>query len=62
MRNITMTPFRLRWGPLGFFVVEWPRRVRTRHELEGLSDATLRDIGITRCRVHRNFNKLFWMA
>jgi uncharacterized protein YjiS (DUF1127 family) len=24
---------------------EWQRRVRTRHELEGLSDETLRDIG-----------------
>jgi len=31
-------------------------------ELEGLSDATLRDIGITRCDVHREAHKPFWMA
>jgi uncharacterized protein YjiS (DUF1127 family) len=40
----------------------WQRRTRSRHELEGLSDATLRDIGITRCDAHREMNKPFWMA
>jgi hypothetical protein len=30
-------------------------------ELESLSDATLRDIGITRCDCHREMNKPFWM-
>jgi len=36
--------------------------VRSRRELEGLSDATLRDIGITRCDAHCEMNKPFWMA
>jgi uncharacterized protein YjiS (DUF1127 family) len=68
MGTITMTTFRhlrlwrhvkLRVGKLR--VGEWGREVRSRHELEGLSDATLRDIGIRRGRAHRRM-KLFWMA
>jgi uncharacterized protein YjiS (DUF1127 family) len=43
-------------------ISEWQRRVRSRRELESLSDATLRDIGITRCDCHREMNKPFWMA
>jgi uncharacterized protein YjiS (DUF1127 family) len=35
---------------------------RSRRELEGLSDVTLRDIGITRCDAHHEMNKPFWMA
>ena len=41
---------------------EWQRRTRSRRELEGLSDAHLRDIGITRCDAHREMNKPFWMV
>ena len=64
MSTITMTTFRHlpRWQQLKLRVGRWQRQVRTRHELEGLSDATLRDIGIRRCRAHRQMNKLFWMA
>jgi uncharacterized protein YjiS (DUF1127 family) len=42
--------------------MEWRRRSRTRHELETLSDATLRDIGISRCDAARESQKPFWMA
>jgi len=64
MSTITMTTFRHlpRWHQLKSRVGEWQRRVRTRQELEGLSDATLRDIGIKRCRAHPGKNKLFWVA
>jgi uncharacterized protein YjiS (DUF1127 family) len=66
MSTITMTTFRSthfsRWDQLKLRVTEWQRRARSRHELEGLSDATLRDIGITRCDAHREMNKPFWMA
>jgi uncharacterized protein YjiS (DUF1127 family) len=64
MSTTRMTTFRHlpRWQQLKFRVGEWQRRVRTRHELEGLSDTTLRDIGITRCRAHPGEKKLFWVA
>ena len=38
---------------------EWQRRARSRQELHGLSDATLRDMGITRCDAHREARKTF---
>ena len=66
MSTITMTIFRTthtsHWDQLKLRITEWQRRVRSRRELEGLSDATLRDIGITRCDAHREMNKPFWMA
>jgi uncharacterized protein YjiS (DUF1127 family) len=66
MSTITMTTFRFthfsRWDQLKLLVAEWQRRARSRRELDALSDATLRDIGITRCDAHREMNKPFWMA
>ncbi|HXW49447.1 MAG TPA: DUF1127 domain-containing protein [Xanthobacteraceae bacterium] len=66
MSTITMTTFRAAhlclWDQLKFRVAEWQRRARSRRELDGLSDATLRDIGVTRCDAHREMNKPFWMA
>ena len=66
MSTITMTIFRTthtsHWDQLKLRITEWQRRVRSRRELEGLSDATLRDIGITGCDAHREMNKPFWMA
>jgi uncharacterized protein YjiS (DUF1127 family) len=66
MSTITTTTCRAthasRWDQLKFRISEWQRRVRGRRELEGLSDATLRDIGITRCDAHREMNKPLWMA
>jgi uncharacterized protein YjiS (DUF1127 family) len=66
MSTMTMTIFRSmrtsRWDQLKLRVTEWQRRARSRRELEALSDATMRDIGITRCDAHREMNKPFWMA
>jgi uncharacterized protein YjiS (DUF1127 family) len=50
------------WDQIARRIGEWQRRSRSRHELQGLSDATLRDIGITRCDVQREANKPFWMS
>jgi len=72
---ITMTTFPAtthasRWGQLKSRlakwqrrsrVTKWQRRLHSRHELEALSDATLRDIGIARCRAYHEI-KLCWMA
>jgi uncharacterized protein YjiS (DUF1127 family) len=66
MSTITTTTFRAthapRWDQLKFRISEWQRRARSRREVESFSDATLRDIGITRCDAHREMNKPFWMA
>jgi len=66
MTTTTMTTLRNRrmfsWDQVVGRIAEWQRRSRSRHELEGLSDATLRDIGITRCDAHRELHKPFWMA
>lgn len=64
--NSTTTTFRthrlFNWDQVRRRIAEWQRRSRSRQELEGLSDATLRDIGITRCDVHREAQKPFWMV
>ena len=52
----------LSWDQVKRRIIEWQRRSRTRQELEGLSDATLRDMGITRCDAQREANKPFWMV
>jgi uncharacterized protein YjiS (DUF1127 family) len=52
----------LRWYRVKQSFTEWQWRSRSRQELEGLSDATLRDIGVTRCDVHRETQKPFWMV
>jgi len=62
--GLTMRTYRSesRWSQYSQCFAEWRRRVRTRDELSGLSDATLRDIGITRCDAHFEAAKPFWMA
>ena len=61
--SMTFRTYRLsRWDQMKRGISEWHRRSRSRHELEMLSDETLRDIGITRCEAHREMNKPFWMA
>ncbi len=66
MTTTTMTGFRAQslfsWEQIMRRLGEWQRRSRSRQELEGLSDATLRDIGLTRCDAHREAHKPFWMA
>jgi uncharacterized protein YjiS (DUF1127 family) len=49
----------LRWDHLRLRIADWRRWARERRELEGLSDATLHDIGITRGDVYREINKSF---
>ncbi len=66
MSTMIMTNFRSshlsQWQHVKQRITEWQRRWRSRHELESLSDATLRDIGITRYDAHRELQKPFWMA
>jgi uncharacterized protein YjiS (DUF1127 family) len=54
-----------RWSQLShlrYRIFEWHRRSVSRQELESLSDATLRDIGITRCDAKFESAKPFWMV
>jgi uncharacterized protein YjiS (DUF1127 family) len=64
--TITFTSFSLhhrpRWNQMKQQFSEWRRRARSRHELYGLSDQTLRDIGVSRCDAQHEGNKPFWMA
>jgi uncharacterized protein YjiS (DUF1127 family) len=66
MSTTTMTTYRThhlsRWAQIKLSIFEWQRRSQSRQELEGFSDAALRDIGITRCDAHREMRKPFWMA
>ena len=66
MITTTSSPIRaqreFRWDHMKSRLTEWRRRARSRHELHGLSDATLRDIGLSRCDAHNEINKPFWMA
>ena len=39
----------------------WIGRMRQRHELAGLSDEQLRDVGLNRLMVKREVEKPFWM-
>jgi uncharacterized protein YjiS (DUF1127 family) len=64
--NMTITTYGMRrssyWNQVKSQFAEWRRRSYSRHELQSLSDQTLRDIGLTRCEVHREATKPFWMA
>jgi uncharacterized protein YjiS (DUF1127 family) len=40
--------------------LEWHERARSRHQLEGLSDRMLQDIGLTRAQVEVETDKPFW--
>jgi uncharacterized protein YjiS (DUF1127 family) len=51
-----------RWGYVKHRLVQWRRRARARHELHGLSDATLRDLGLTRYDTAQESTKPFWMV
>jgi uncharacterized protein YjiS (DUF1127 family) len=51
-----------RWGYVKHRLVQWRRRARARHELQGLSDQTLRDLGLTRCDAAQEAAKPFWMV
>lgn len=38
----------------------WRQRARTRHQLAGLDDRQLRDIGVDRVMAHNEATKPFW--
>ncbi len=50
------------WSAVRTMIVEWRRRVRSRHELKNLGDADLRDIGLTRGEVDFEQSKSFWLT
>ncbi|MFZ0424432.1 MAG: DUF1127 domain-containing protein [Xanthobacteraceae bacterium] len=64
--NMSITTYGSRrasyWNQVRSQFAEWRRRSYSRHELQFLSDQTLRDIGLTACEVHREATKPFWMA
>ena len=41
-------------------VLAWQARVRARGELAALDDRMLKDIGLTRADVYREYRKPFW--
>jgi uncharacterized protein YjiS (DUF1127 family) len=60
---ISDTPdFGWRWRHITHRLVQWRRRARARHELQGLSDATLQDLGLARRDAERESVKPFWMV
>jgi uncharacterized protein YjiS (DUF1127 family) len=64
--NLTTVIFRSRrslvWSELKRHVAEWRSRGRSRHEMMGLSDRDLSDIGLTRTDAEHEGNKSFWMT
>ena len=64
--SMTFTTFRThhgsRWSQMKRRFAEWRRRAYSRRELQRLSDATLRDIGISGCDAQRESTKPFWMT
>lgn len=41
---------------------KWATRRRTRHALAQLSDAQLRDVGLTPSQAHHESRRVFWQA
>lgn len=52
----------LRWSQVKAGLAEWRRRAHSRSELINLSDADLRDIGLSRSSTDIEASKPFWMA
>jgi uncharacterized protein YjiS (DUF1127 family) len=50
------------WNQFKTSFGEWRRRIRSRDELMGLSDRSLRDIGLSRCDAAMEAGKPFWSA
>jgi uncharacterized protein YjiS (DUF1127 family) len=62
--GIGVTSFRRlpHWSRLAALFAEWRRRVRSRYELERLSDRDLEDMGLTRLDAANEMQKPFWEA
>ena len=50
------------WSRMAALVAEWRRRIRSRDELERLSERELADMGLTRLDVLNEIQKPFWEA
>jgi uncharacterized protein YjiS (DUF1127 family) len=50
------------WSKLAALLAEWRRRIRSRYELERLSERDLADMGLTRLDVLNEMQKPFWEA
>jgi uncharacterized protein YjiS (DUF1127 family) len=50
------------WSRLAALFAEWRRRVRSRYELERLSERDLVDMGLTRLDAANEMQKPFWEA
>jgi uncharacterized protein YjiS (DUF1127 family) len=50
------------WSKLAALFAEWRRRVRSRDELERLSERDLADMGLTRFDAANETRKPFWEA
>jgi uncharacterized protein YjiS (DUF1127 family) len=50
-----------RWGELNRVIGEWWQHLRSRHELESLDDAMLRDIGLSTGKARFEISKPYWM-
>ena len=50
-----------RRGGLNQVLTDWWQQLRSRHELEGLDDTILRDIGLSRREERFEQSKPFWM-
>ncbi|WP_282340934.1 MULTISPECIES: DUF1127 domain-containing protein [Pseudomonas] len=48
------------WRRLLALLARWHRLAAQRRHLASLSDATLKDIGLTRVDVEQEFNRPFW--
>lgn len=53
---------KLCWSQVKQGLAEWRRRAHSRSEMINLSDADLRDIGVSRCSTDFEASKPFWMA
>jgi uncharacterized protein YjiS (DUF1127 family) len=51
----------LRWSDVMQRVTVWWHCARSRHELQGLDDRCLQDIGMSRCTADIESTKPFWM-
>ncbi|MGC1352201.1 MAG: DUF1127 domain-containing protein [Xanthobacteraceae bacterium] len=51
-----------RWSRLAALFAEWRRRIRSRYELERLSERDLADMGLTPLDAANEMQKPFWEA
>jgi uncharacterized protein YjiS (DUF1127 family) len=62
--GVTVTRLRRlpRWSQLQSLLTEWQQRIRSRYELERLSERDLADMGMTRLDAFNETHKPFWEA